>query len=247
MKVTHAVIEKLRSRSSRMEIYAIVQVRMTSQRFPGKALRKVEGKPLITFLLERINRCYGIDKIVIATSTDKSDDPINDYCITNAVTCHRGSLNNVSERFNDIIKENNIEAFVRLSGDSPLIDQEIIDKAASLFRENDYDIVTNVLRRTYPKGQSVEVLGSSAFLKAFSEIKKEKYCEHITTYFYDNKENYKIHNFVSSKNVGDVQLSVDTKDDMNVFEQIVARMDRPHWQYNWEEVLSFHNCIPEFK
>ena len=224
-----------------MKIYAIVQARMSSQRFPGKVLYKVNGIPLIAFLLERVNRCYGIDKVVIATSTDKSDDPINGYCITNAVTCYRGSLNNVSERFRNIVTDNSIDAFVRLSGDSPLIDQGIVDEAVSLFRDNDYDIVTNVLPRTFPKGQSVEVLRSSVFLKAFPEMKKEKYCEHVTTYFYDNKKNYKIYNFVSGKDVENIQLSVDTEDDMKMFEQIVSRMDRPQWQYNWEEVLSLYN------
>ena len=226
-----------------MKIYAIVQARMSSQRFPGKVLYKVNGIPLIAFLLERVNRCYGIDKVVIATSTDKSDDPINGYCITNAVTCYRGSLNNVSERFNNIVTENNIDAFVRLSGDSPLIDQGIVDNAVSLFRGGDYDIVTNVLQRTYPKGQSVEVLRSSIFLKAFPEIKKEKYCEHVTTYFYDNKENYNIYNFVSGNDAGNIQLSVDTVDDLKIFEKIIAKMNPPYWQYNWEEVLGLYNCI----
>ena len=226
-----------------MKIYAIVQARISSQRFPGKILHKVNGKPLIAFLLERVNRCHELNEIVVATSTDRNDDSIYDYCNANAVTCYRGSLQNVSERFNDIIKKSNIEAFVRLSGDSPLIDQGIIDKAVSLFRENDYDIVTNVLRRTYPKGQSVEVLRSSAFLKAFPETRKNTYCEHVTTYFYDNKDNYRIHNIDSGRDAGNIQLSVDTKNDMKVFEQIVAKMDRSHWKYNWEEVLGLRNCI----
>ena len=224
-----------------MEIYAIVQARMSSQRFPGKVLYKVNGVPLIAFLLERVNRCREINRIAVATSTDVSDDPIHDYCNANSVTCYRGSLNNVSERFNNIITENNIDAFVRLSGDSPLIDQSIIDKAVSLFRDNDYDIVTNVLRRTYPRGQSVEVLRSSVFLKAFPEIKKEKYCEHVTSYFYDNKDTFRIYNIDSERDMGDIQLSVDTEDDMKMFEQVVSRMNRPQWQYSWEEILSLYN------
>lgn len=226
-----------------MKISIIVQARMSSQRFPGKVLYKVDDKPIIAFLLERISRCYGLDRTIVATSTDKSDDPISDYCNSNAITSYRGSLNNVSARFKDIICENGIDAFVRLSGDSPLIDQGIIDKAVSSFRSNDYDIVTNVLERTYPKGQSVEVLHSSVFLKAFPETRKKNYCEHVTTYFYDNKDNYRIFNLVSGKEAGNIQLSVDTEDDVKIFEQIVAMMDRPHWQYNWEEVLGLYNCI----
>ena len=214
---------------------------MSSQRFPGKVLYKVNGVPLIAFLLERVNRCREVNRIAVATSTDVSDDPIHDYCNANSVTCYRGSLNNVSERFNNIITENNIDAFVRLSGDSPLIDQSIIDKAVSLFRDNDYDIVTNVLRRTYPRGQSVEVLRSSVFLKAFPEIKKEKYCEHVTSYFYDNKDTFRIYNIDSERDMGDIQLSVDTEDDMKMFEQVVSRMNRPQWQYSWEEILSLYN------
>ena len=226
-----------------MKIYALIQARMNSERFPGKVLHKVKGKPLISFMLERIKRCQGLEGLIVATSVDKSDDPLYQYCSSHGIRCCRGSLKNVPKRFKDIIQTNNIKVFVRLSGDSPLIDPAIVEKGISLFRENNYDIVTNVFHRSYPKGQSVEVLRSSIFLEAYQEIEKLPYNEHVTKYFYENKTKYRIYNFTSGMEAGDIQLSVDTADDMKLFEEIVKKIERPHWQYTWQEILELRKNI----
>lgn len=225
-----------------MKIAAIVQARMSSQRFPGKILYKVNGKPLISFLLDRIRCCSALD-IIIATSVDASDNFVLQYCKSNNVICYRGPLDNVYRRFREIIEKNSISAFVRLSADSPFIDPTIIQKGVKLFCDNDYDIVTNVFPRTYPKGQSVEVLRSEVFLNRGLDIEKYPYCEHITTYFYENKDKYRIYNFPADKPAADVQLSVDTAEDMKLFEAIIGKMDKPHWQYSWEEILELRDKI----
>jgi len=226
-----------------MKIYAIVQARMSSKRFPGKTLYKINNIPLICFMLERIKQCDGLDGILVATSMEKGDDPIFNYCKENDVSCHRGSLDNVAERYKDTIEANNFDAFVRLSGDSPLIDYHIVEKAITLFRDNKYDIVTNVLERSFPKGQSVELVGSKVFLNAYQRMDNAFYYEHVTSYFYEHKMSYNICNFKSGIRAGDIQLSVDTEADMEVFEQIIEKMDRPHWEYGWEEIVKLHDSI----
>ncbi|MDH3975360.1 MAG: NTP transferase domain-containing protein [Deltaproteobacteria bacterium] len=224
-----------------MKIYAIVQARMSSKRFPGKTLYKVQNKPLISFLLETLSKCRGLDDILLATSIDKSDDPILDYCEKKSVRHFRGSLDNVAERFKDIIEAENIDAFVRLSGDSPLLDPQIIEKAVALYRKNEYDIVTNVLNRSFPKGQSVEVVNAKTFLEAYSELKSNEDKEHVMPFFYRNKDKYNIFNIESDYDASTVQLSVDTDGDMRIFKLILNKMDRPHWQYNWKEVLELRD------
>jgi len=214
---------------------------MSSKRFPGKTLYKVQNKPLISFLLETLSKCRGLDDILLATSIDKSDDPILDYCEKKSVRHFRGSLDNVAERFKDIIEAENIDAFVRLSGDSPLLDPQIIEKAVALYRKNEYDIVTNVLNRSFPKGQSVEVVNAKTFLEAYSELKSNEDKEHVMPFFYRNKDKYNIFNIESDYDASTVQLSVDTDGDMRIFKLILNKMDRPHWQYNWKEVLELRD------
>ena len=179
-------------------IPVIIQARMSSERLLGKVLRSVRGKPMIEYLLDRLKQSKRIDRIIIATSKDKTDQPIVDYCRQNNIQCFKGDLNNVAGRFKDIIENERIESFVRICADSPLIDSNIIDAGIEIFKNEKYEIVTNILRRTFPKGQSFEILCSDTFIKGYKNIGYSNESEtdnnknsgelHINTDFFDSSE-----------------------------------------------------------
>ncbi len=215
----------------------IVQARMNSKRLPNKILYKVNGKPMIQYLLESLMHCSGIDCIVVATSNETTDDPLALFCQNCGIDYYRGSLNNVGERFVNIIEKYNFDTFVRISGDSPLLDYRLVDKALKIFSSGTYDFVTNVLRRTYPKGQSVEVIDSSVFKKVYPLIKKTSDKEHVTPYFYANHEKFSIYNFESGRHYEHIQLSVDTPNDMIRFKKDVNSLNKPHWEYFYTDFV----------
>ena len=230
-----------------MKIGAIIQARMTSQRFPGKVLYEIAGKPVLLYLLERLKYCSSLDSIVVAISSDKMDDPIHLFCQKYKIPCYRGSLGNVAERFISVLDESCFDAFVRVNGDSPLLDQRLVEQGLEIFRNNShFDVVTNVFPRTYPKGQSVEVLKSAVFRAAFPSFQENEDKEHVTTFFYRNNGNFKIINFYSEKNNGHIQLSIDTPQDMNIFERIISSMTRPHWEYNLDDILELYRKVADF-
>ncbi len=224
-------------------IGAIIQARMSSQRFPGKVLHEIEGKPILEYLLERLEHSSCLDRVVVATSTDNSDTPIVDYCEKLGVACSRGPLSNVSSRFNSVLETCQFDCFVRVSGDSPLLDPQLIDKAVNIFVNRDLDMVTNVQTRTYPKGQSVEILRADTFRNAYKLMHEDEDFEHVTRFFYKHPEAYQIYNFVSIKDLSSIQLSVDTQEDMKTFESIVSRMSGPHWEYHLQDVLQIYNNL----
>jgi spore coat polysaccharide biosynthesis protein SpsF (cytidylyltransferase family) len=175
------------------------------------------------------------------------DDPIHLFCKKYKIPCYRGSLSNVAERFIGVLDENCFDAFVRVNGDSPLLDQRLVEQGLEIFRNNShFDIVTNVFPRTYPKGQSVEVLKSAAFRAAFPFFQEVEDKEHVTTYFYRNNGNFKIINFSSERNNGHIQLSIDTSQDMNIFERIISSMTRPHWEYTLDNILELYHKVAAF-
>jgi len=210
---------------------------MSSQRFPGKVLHKISGKPMLQYLLERLRLCRSTNDIIVATSTEESDDAIEIFCKRYGVKCYRGSLSDVAGRFKAVLDSYPCDAFVRVNGDSPLLDQRLIDKGIDIFLNEHFDMVTNALVRTHPKGQSVEILRSDIFCDAYGKMRESEDLEHVTKYFYKNQNNFKIFNFESGKNLGGIQLSVDTPDDMAGLEKIVNKMDRPHWEYTFENIL----------
>lgn len=225
------------------KIGAIIQARMSSQRFPNKVLHKVAGKPMLQYLLERLEHCSCLDAIVVATSTEKSDTPVVNYCKKRGVACYRGSLFNVAERFKEVLDRYQLNSFVRVTGDSPLLDQHLIEKAINIFLKGDFEIVTNALKRTYPKGQSIEVFRADTFRHGYELMREDEDLEHVTKFFYDHPENFRIHNFTLAQNFNDIQLSVDTQQDMNTFATIVSKMDRPHWEYALEDILQIYHGL----
>jgi spore coat polysaccharide biosynthesis protein SpsF len=211
---------------------------MTSERLPGKILYRVQGKPLLQYLLESMQQCNSVDRLLIATSVEPSDDPVERFCADIGVACYRGSLNDVAKRFLDAAEANGLDAFVRISGDSPLMDYRLVERAVEVFRSRECDLVTNVLRRTFPKGCSVEVVRVETLRNAYPRFRRDEEREHVTSYFYSQQEEVNICDFESGGDYGKLNLSVDTDEDMRLFESVVSSMERPHWEYTYKEVLS---------
>ena len=173
---------------------AIIQARLSSKRLPFKVLRELNGEPLIMHVLKRVLRSNLVERTIIATSSKKTDDKLTDYLSDKKISFYRGSLENVAERMLGCAKKLGAEEFIRINGDSPLIDPMIIDKAILLNKKDNYDLCTNVLTRTFPKGQSVEIIKTEILnkhIKSFSKTEKE----HVTEFFYKNANKFKIKNF----------------------------------------------------
>lgn len=193
---------------------AIIQARCNSQRFANKILKIIYGKPLIKHVISRVQKAKKITKIVVATSKNKSDDKLVEYLKKIKVQYYRGSLSNVAQRMVRAAERQKKLYFLRINGDSPLIDPDIIDKAISIFRKNkNYDLISNVFPRTFPKGQSVEIIRTQVlkkYLKNMNKIEKE----HITQYFYINSDIFLIKNFVNKKKIKLIKTAVDSKKDL---------------------------------
>lgn len=224
----------------------IVQSRMGSQRLPGKVLYPVAGKPMLQYLLERLENCRGVDKVVVATSSDQSDDPIFEFCRQYGAACYRGSLLNVAGRFKELLDIYQFDTFVRISGDSPFLDPKLIELGLEIFCRDNFDLVTNVMPRSYPKGQSVEVVSGATFKAVYPLMQTEEEFEHVTKYFYSHRADFYIFNFVAPQAYGDIQLSVDNRQDMELFAAIVGMMNRPHWEYDLEDVLELYRQVVQF-
>jgi spore coat polysaccharide biosynthesis protein SpsF len=195
-------------------LLVVVQARSSSKRFKNKVLHLIYNIPIIQHVVNRIKKSKKMTKLVISSSLNKSDDDLIYYLKKNKVNFFRGDLNNVALRLYKTAKIYKVKSFVRISGDSPLIDPKLIDKAIMIAnKEKKYDIITNTFPRTFPKGQSVEVIKTSLikkYLKNFSKLDKE----HVTKYFYDNSNRFLIKNFTFNGKNKIMKLSIDTKRDL---------------------------------
>lgn len=208
---------KLVKKYIELKLIVIIQARSNSKRFNNKVLYKVYDKPIIWHVISKIKKSKNVKKIIVATSRNKTDDKLIKYLAKIKINYFRGSLTNVAKRLCDAAEKNRAKFFMRISADSPLIDPVIIDKAIKIFKsqKKNYDIVTNVFPRSYPKGQSVEIIKTSRlryFLNKFNKAQKE----HVTKYFYKNYKNFMIKNFMSNKKKTKIKLAIDTKNDLKI-------------------------------
>ena len=228
-----------------MRIGLIIQARMSSSRLPGKVLMQIQGKTVLKYLLERIRRCLDIQSTIVATSTDNSDDPIKEFCEESSVECFRGSLENVAERFKDAALSYKLDAFVRICGDSPLLDPHLVDEHVQLFRQGAVDLVTNVANRTFPHGQSVEVLSTEVFCQTVKKMNLPEHLEQVTRYFYEHADEFVIKEIKCPLECNDANFVIDTPADFERITALIEAMDRPHWEYCLKDLLSLDFMMRE--
>ena len=219
----------------------IIQARMSSKRLPGKVLLKINNKSILELIIERIKKTKIVSNIVVATSNKKSDYKIVKFCKKNCISYHRGSLENVAQRFLKIAKKEKAKEFIRINGDSPLIDPKLIDKAAQIYKYKKYDLVTNSFPKLYPKGQSVEVVRTKTFNKVVKKINKNDHKEHVTKYYYDNAKNFLIFSFVPEKNYSRINLSIDTQRDFDLVSKIYKKCKNKILK--WEDLIVIYKNL----
>ncbi len=191
-----------------MHVAAVVQARMSSQRLPGKVLAPLAGKPALAWLLYRL---ASFD-VVVATSDEPSDGPVAAFCAERGVVCFRGPLEDVAARFAGVVERLGLDAFVRVSGDSPLLDPALVAEALELFEATRPDVATNVFPRSFPPGQSVEVVDAATFLAVRPEFDADDR-EHVTRFFYRHPERFRIENFSTVPYAGPSH-ALDTPEDL---------------------------------
>ena len=218
-----------------MIVNVIIQARLGSTRLPGKVLMEIEGKPLICYLLERLNKCRKVDNIIVAVPTKDFDEYANKQLppVTGWVA---GDELDVAARFAGALQAWPCEAFVRVCADSPLLDPALVDEAIRLFKLQQPDIACNIHPRTFPKGQCVEVIKTATFLEERVHFNQE-HKEHVTSFFYERATDYEIVNFEYHKNVSKNSMVVDTQEDFDRVKNIIGRLNLPHTEYSWQELL----------
>lgn len=197
----------------------------------------VLGSPMLGHLLDRLDQCDGIDGLIVATSDSPSDDQIVAYTVGRGVACYRGDLNDVAARMIGAADALKADALVRVSGDSPLLDPALVTAAVEAFRSQSLDLVTNVQQRTFPKGQSVEVISLSALRLAWSNGMTADEREHVTKYFYEHPAACSILNLTHEPACGDIQLSVDTHEDLKRVKALLGRLGEPYCRHRLVDIL----------
>jgi len=231
-----------------LKVVAIIQARISSTRLPGKVMLDLAGEPLLTRVINRVQRAKTLNQLIVATTTEPADRAIIELAATRSWAYFLGRENDVLDRYYQAAIQHQANVVVRITSDCPLIEPEIIDRVVKEFfeRQPELDYASNVLpRRTFPRGLDTEVIRFEALEKAWREDNNPEWREHVTPYIYYHPEKFRIHNVVNNKDYSSFRWTVDTPEDLAFVRQIYDYFGQDY--FSWMDVLHVLEKYPEWQ
>jgi len=237
---------------NKINIVTVIQARTGSSRLPNKIFLPLFDKPLLYRMYERVAASKLKGTIVIATTTEKTDDKVEDLCNVYQLNCFRGHPTDLLDRHYQSAKLLNADAVVKIPSDCPLIDPNVIDKVLQFFIDNvdKYHYVSNLHPPTYPDGNDVEIMSFEALNNALENAKLELEREHTTPYLWENPDKFKIGN-VEWESGLDYSMShrftIDYEKDYNFIKQVYDELYQINNKFALEDILDLLKRKPEIK
>ena len=223
-----------------MNVVAIIQARMSSKRLPGKVLLPLAGVPALNHVVSRIQSCKTINKVVVATSADPSDDVIETYCKEENFDFYRGSLLDVLDRYYQCAKSENASAIVRITADCPVIDPVVVDAVVTGFLAGRYDYYS--LTNEFPDGLDCEVISFSALEKAWKDAKLPSEREHVCPYIHtSHKSEFKTGGLELFTGLQHMRWTLDEPNDYELLKKIYDSLYKPG------KIFLVNNILLEFQ
>lgn len=226
-------------------IVAFIQARTSSTRFPGKVLKPILGKAMLELEVERARACQTIDRVVIVTSVLPEDQQIVELGKRIGIDVFCGSLENVLDRFYQAAKKFKPDHIVRLTGDCPLIDAQVVDDLVRLYLEKKCDYGTNCMPPTYPDGLDAEVFSIKVLREAWQEASLPSHLEHISLFFEEQPKRFKIENLACNRDLSALRWTVDEPEDFEFVRAVFENLYQNENQFQMDDVLDLMKRKPE--
>jgi spore coat polysaccharide biosynthesis protein SpsF len=226
-------------------ILAILQARLSSTRLPGKVLEDVIGEPMIVRQVERLRRSELIDRLIVATSVDPSDDPLVAELGARGIEVRRGPLDDVVARFGSIIDEFAPDTVVRLTADCPLTDVEVVDRVIRSHVDRGDDYSSNTITPTFPDGLDVEVVSADAWTRLVALPLTSREREHVTLGLYSRPAEFTLNSVTQPDDHSALRWTVDVPADLDFVRAVYERLYHENPGFGQREILALISDQPE--
>lgn len=237
-----------------MKTFAIMQARMTSTRLPEKILKEVLGRPLMLYEIERLRRVPEIDEMIVATTTNATDDPVVSMCEEHGVKWSRGSEDDVLDRYYQCALRHGAahgDTIVRVTADCPLIDPDVASAVIkTYFAARDRGERIDHLGIDYgtlPHGTDVEVFSFDVLERTWHDGKSQMDREHVTWYMWHTPEKMRHAKYSHDKNYGGYRITVDTPEDFELVRSILEELYQKNSRFTLDDVIEFLDSHKEIK
>lgn len=232
----------------RPRIVAVVQARLGSARLRHKVLLDLGGRPVLDWVVGRARRATTLDQVVVATTTDRGDDPLVDHCRETGYPYVRGASDDVLDRIVTAAASERADVVVRLAGHRPFVDPFVVDVLVRTHLGERRDYTTNSLPPphplSYPVGLDVEVISMSALTEAWAARDGQRHREHVTPYLYEQPGRFNVRIVDSPLRAGEVRWELATAADLRAL-RVLAVTARARLPTPWRELLQVWRDHPE--
>jgi len=220
---------------------------MTSTRLPGKVMHPILGKPMLELLVERLKRARTLDQIVVATTTNRADDVIEELACQLGVSVFRGSEEDVLDRVLRAARSVNADVIVEITGDCPLIEPAVVNRLVGIYQANHYDYISNTLQRTFPRGLDTQVFSAAVLAQVAELTQAPADREHVSLYIYEHPERFSLHNVQSGlpEKYWDLRLTVDTLEDFSLIREIYQELYPVNPAFSLKDIMDLSDRMPQ--
>lgn len=224
-----------------MKFDAIIEARMNSSRLPGKILTKINNKPSIEILINRLSRTPSLNNIYIATTINKSDDRFIKFLEKKNIKYFRGSEENVLERVIKTAQKFKIKNIVSITGDCPLIDPNLVEQCIQVYKSHSVDIVSNAIIRSFPDGMDTQIFSTKILKDSFKRSFHKKHFEHTTLYIRNNSKRYSSINIHAPYNYfwPNLGLTLDEADDLKFIKFVYNRLVKKNKNFTCLDIIEY--------
>ena len=221
---------------NKKKITVIIEARTGSSRLPNKVVAEIEGKPMIFYVIDRIKQIKSVEQIILATTQEENDKILTEIAKQNSIGSFVGDSIDVLDRGYQCALQNNADPIIRITGDCPLIDLDIVEEMLEFYLKNNYDYVSNRINPKYPDGLDVEIYSFNTLQMAAQNAKWSSERELVTTYITKNPKNFKIFSYENQEDLSEYRWTVDEQKDLEFIRKIYSIM-KPKTNFSMKEIV----------
>jgi len=231
-----------------MKIIATIEARMTSRRLPGKVLLPASGKPMLEHLGNRLKAVPSLDGIVLATTTNETDDELIEFSKKMGITCYRGSEDDVMTRVIGAAESAGADVIVEITGDCPIIDPQSVEQTIRVFNANQIDYVSNGHVRSYPDGMDTQVFRLETLKLSAAMTNDALDHEHVTLHIRSHPEIFSNLNLVAPPETHwpELGLTLDEPKDYDLLKKIIDHFEPTNLLFSCRDVVQLLRQRPDW-
>ena len=229
---------------NKKKITVIIEARTGSSRLRNKVIAEIEGKPMIFYVIDRVKQIKSVEQIILATTQEKNDKILIEIAKQNSIGVFTGDSMDVLNRDYQCALQNNADPIIRITGDCPLIDPDIVEEMLEFYLKNNYDYISNRINPKYPDGLDVEIYSFKTLQMVEQNAKLSSERSLVTTYITKNPKIFKIFSYENQEDLSGHRWTVDEQNDLEFVRKIYSIM-KPKTNFSMNKIMEILIKNPE--